>query len=77
MTTPTDNEGRLRRLYDGVWNDDDPGVADDLVSADYVIHDRELAEEVGGPALYRALADGTRAIFPDAISTTDASHATE
>jgi len=65
MTTSTDNGDRVGRLFDGVWNGEDPGVADELVDPAYVIHDRELAEELRGPELYRALADGTRAVFPD------------
>jgi predicted ester cyclase len=65
MTTPEENIGRLRRLFEGVWNGEDPSVADELVAADYVIHDRELAERLRGPDLYRALADGSREIFPD------------
>lgn len=61
-----DLAGRIRRLFDGVWNDGEPGVADDLVAEDYTIHDRELAAELSGPTLYRALAEGTREVFPDA-----------
>lgn len=42
-----------RRLYDGVWNGGDPAVADDLVHPEYYIHDRDVAEEVRGPVLYK------------------------
>lgn len=66
MTTPADNRRRIERLFEGVWNGADPDVADELVAPDYYIHDRELAEEVRGPDLYRALAAGTREVFPDA-----------
>lgn len=65
MATPNEHVERLERLYDGVWNGNDPAVADELVDSDYVIHDRELAEELRGPELYRALASGTRELFPD------------
>ena len=66
MALPDSPETTVRDLYDGVWNAADPSVADDLVAADYTIHDREIADELAGPDLYRALAEGTRAAFPDA-----------
>lgn len=62
---------RIRRLFDGVWNDGDPSVADDLVHPKYVIHDREVPPDLDGPAGYRWLAESTRAIFPDATFTVD------
>jgi steroid delta-isomerase-like uncharacterized protein len=65
MTTADQNEERLKRLYDNVWNGEDLDVVDDLVGAEYVIHDREIAEELGGPELYKALVRMTREIFPD------------
>jgi predicted ester cyclase len=64
--TPEEHEARLERLYAGVWDGEDPAVADDLVHPEYVIHGRELAERLQGPELYRALAEGTREVFPDA-----------
>lgn len=67
----TQNEERLRRLFDGVWNDEDPAVAEEIVAREYVIHDRDLAAELRGPELYRALAEETRAIFPDATFTVE------
>lgn len=60
------HETSVRRLYEGVWNGTDTGVADELVHESYTIHDRDLAAERRGPDLYRALASGTREIFPDA-----------
>jgi predicted ester cyclase len=57
---------RLERLFSDVWGGEDPSTADELVHEDYVIHGRELADEMRGPALYRALASGTRDAFPDA-----------
>jgi len=65
MPAPSEHVDRLRRLFDGVWNGEDPSVAESLVHPDYLIHDRALAEERRGPTLYRALADGTREAFPD------------
>lgn len=67
MTACEDNAARLRRLFEGVWNGADPGVADELAAPDYVIHDRDLALRLRGPELYRSLADMTRAIFPDMV----------
>lgn len=61
----TDNESRLERLFEGVWNGADPSVATDLVHGRYRIHDRSLADDLQGPELYRALASGTREVFPD------------
>lgn len=75
MTTLKEHETRIHRLYDGVWNGNDPDVADELVHPEYVIHDRELAEELRGPELYRALADSTREIFPDMTFTIEDSFA--
>jgi steroid delta-isomerase-like uncharacterized protein len=66
MTTDETNTERITRLYEGVWNGTDPEVADELVHPEYVIHDRDLADELRGPDLYRALAEGTREAFPDA-----------
>lgn len=56
----------MRRLFEDVWNGADPEAAAAAVHPDYVIHDRDLADELGGPDLYRALASGTREVFPDA-----------
>jgi predicted ester cyclase len=60
------NVDRIERLFEGVWNGTDPAVADELVHPEYLIHDRELAERLRGPELYRALAEGTREAVPDA-----------
>jgi len=62
---PEDYTDLIHRLYDGVWNRENPDVADDLVAADYYIHDREIAKEMRGPELYQQLAAGTEEIFPD------------
>lgn len=65
MTTHDDPEDVLHRLYEGVWNGDDPSTAEDFVHSEYYIHDRDIAETLRGPELYVALADMTRSIFPD------------
>lgn len=39
---------RLHRLFEGVWNGENPDVADELVAPEYMIHDREIAEEMRG-----------------------------
>jgi steroid delta-isomerase-like uncharacterized protein len=62
MPTP---EETLIQLYDGVWNGNNPETADELVHEAYTIHNRELAAEMEGPELYKALASGTREVFPD------------
>ena len=66
METPEDT---LTRLYEDVWNGANPDTADELVHEEYLIHDRDLAAEVQGPELYRALASGTRDVFPDMTIT--------
>jgi predicted ester cyclase len=63
---PNSNEAILERLFEDVWNGERPATADELVHERYLIHDRDLAEELRGPELYRALASGTREAFPDA-----------
>jgi predicted ester cyclase len=65
------NESKLGRLFEDVWNGERPGTADELVHEAYLVHDRELAEEMRGPELYRALARGTREVFPDATFAVD------
>jgi steroid delta-isomerase-like uncharacterized protein len=66
MLTP---EETLIQLYQDVWNGNNPEIADELVHEEYVIHDRELAAEMQGPELYKALASGAREIFPDMTFT--------
>ena len=65
MTTEQDHTGIINRLYEGVWNRENPNVADDLVASEYYIHDREIAEEMRGPELYKQLAAGTEEMFSD------------
>lgn len=59
------NETVLRRLFRDVWNSERPESAKQFVHEEYLIHDRDLAEELRGPQLYQSLASVTREIFPD------------
>lgn len=61
----------LHQLFEGVWNGDNPDIADELVGSEYTIHDREIAEEMRGPELYKTLASMTRESFPDMAFTID------
>jgi steroid delta-isomerase-like uncharacterized protein len=61
----------LERLYRDVWNGERPETVEELVADDYVIHDREVADRIRGPALYEQLADMTREVFPDMSFTID------
>ena len=61
----------LHQLFEGVWNGENPDVADELVGPEYVIHDREIAKEIRGPELYKTLASMTRGSFPDMKFTID------
>ncbi|WP_396613770.1 ester cyclase (plasmid) [Haloferax sp. S1W] len=62
-------ENLIERLYEDVWNEGNLDTADELVHDDYTIHDRDLAAELDGPEFYKALATGTRVVFPDAEFT--------
>ncbi len=75
MTTANEHERNLHHLYEGVWNGENPDIATELVHPEYVIHDRDLAEELRGPELYRALADSNPEIFPDMSFTIEDSFA--
>ncbi|WP_231189543.1 ester cyclase [Haladaptatus sp. DYF46] len=55
----------LYQLFEGVWNGENPDVADELVGPEYVIHDREIADELRGPELYKTLANITRESYSD------------
>lgn len=65
MASEQDHIDLIERLYDGVWNRADPSVAEDLVAPDYYIHNRDIAQELRGPELYKQLAAGTEEMFPD------------
>ena len=61
-----DHAVAIRRLYQDVWNGENPTIADEFIHEDYLIHDRDLADHLRGAELYRTLAAGTREAFPDA-----------
>lgn len=63
------NRQVIERLYKDVWNGENPNTAEELVHDAYVIHERELAEELQGPELYKALASSTRELFSDLTFT--------
>lgn len=63
------HESTIRTVFEGLWNGSNSSVVYEHVHEDYVIHDRDVAEERRGPELYRALASGTREVFPDAAFT--------
>lgn len=65
MPQPRDLETRIRRLIEGVWNGEDPGVADELVDESFTLPDEELPEDFTGPNLYRGLAEGTQEAFDE------------
>ena len=65
MSSEQEHIDLIERLYDGIWNREDPSVADDLVAAEYYIHDREIAEEMRGPELYQQLGAETEEMLPD------------
>lgn len=65
----SEHKENIRRLFAGVWDGENPDVADELVSSEYLIHDREIAER--GPELYKALASMSREGFPDMSFTID------
>lgn len=62
MTSP---EKAIERLFEHVWNQKNTTVAEELVHDEYYIHDRDVAEQLLGPALYKELANRTEVIFPD------------
>lgn len=68
MTTMTASDGielKARRLIEGVWNGEEPSVADELVSSSFVLPGHEIPGEITGPELYKHLAEQTRSVFPD------------
>lgn len=60
-----DLEAKIRRLIDGVWNDTDPSVADEIVAEEYTLPAEDLPEDFTGPNLYRGLAEETHKAFDD------------
>lgn len=69
MTDPQELQLTMRRLIDGVWNDEDPSVAEEIVAPRFSLPGREVPGGLEGPELYRRLADQTREAFPDMVYT--------
>ena len=62
-----ENKGQLRRLFEEVWNQGSLAVVDELLVADYVLHDP--AQQVRGPEGFKAYVSAFRAAFPDMHAT--------
>jgi predicted ester cyclase len=66
MPQSRDLEDRIRRLIRGVWNGEDPSVADELVADEFTLPDEdELPDDFTGPNLYRGIAESTQDAFDD------------
>lgn len=63
------NERMIERLFEDVWNGKRPETARELVHAEYVIHDRDLAETTRGPELYTSLVSAMSSVFSDVAFT--------
>ena len=71
-----DNKEIVRRVLEDIW--EDPGVADELVSSDYVGYDPAQPEPIRGPQgvkenarQYRDAFEGARIIVKDQIAEGD------
>ena len=62
-----ENKALLRRLFDEVWNQENLATVDELLAADYVLHDPAL--QVRGPQGFKAYVSAFRAAFPDMHAT--------
>ena len=58
-----ENKAVLRRLYEEVWSQGNLATVDELLAADYVLHDP--AHLVRGPEGFKAYVSAFRAAFPD------------
>ncbi len=58
-----ENKVLLRRLYEEVWNQGNMATVDELLAADYVLHDP--AHLIHGPEGFKAYVSAFRAAFPD------------
>ncbi|HEX8916951.1 MAG TPA: ester cyclase, partial [Chloroflexota bacterium] len=64
MMAATGNVALVRRLYEAVWNDGDPAVADELI-APREVHHPHGGTEPGGPEAQKQAARRFRRAFPD------------
>ena len=64
-----ENKALMRRLYEEVWNQGNMATVDELLAADYVLHDP--AHQVRGPEGFKAYVSAFRAAFPDLYATVE------
>jgi predicted SnoaL-like aldol condensation-catalyzing enzyme len=57
-----ENKVLLRRLFEEVWNQGNLATVDELLAADYVLHDP--AQLIRGPEGFKAYVSAFRAAFP-------------
>ena len=62
-----ENKALLRRLFEEVWNQGNLAAVDELLAADYVLHDP--AQLIRGPDGFKAYVSAFRAAFPDTHAT--------
>jgi steroid delta-isomerase-like uncharacterized protein len=62
-----ENKGLLRRLFEEVWNQGNLATVDELLSADYVLHDPAML--IRGPEGFKAYVAAFRGAFPDLHAT--------
>jgi len=64
-----ENKALLQRLYEEVWNQGNLATVDELLAADYVLHDP--AHLVRGQEGFKAYVSAFRAAFPDLQATVE------
>ena len=62
-----ENKVLLRRLFEEVWNQGNLAAVDELLAADYVLHDPAML--IRGPEGFKAYVSAFRAAFPDIHAT--------
>ena len=62
-----ENKVLLRRLFEEVWNQGNLATVDELLAADYVLHDPAML--IRGPEGFKAYVSAFRAAFPDLHAT--------
>jgi steroid delta-isomerase-like uncharacterized protein len=62
-----ENKVLLRRLFEEVWNHGNLAAVDELLAADYVLHDPAML--IRGPEGFKAYVSAFRAAFPDIHAT--------
>jgi steroid delta-isomerase-like uncharacterized protein len=69
LRSTEENKVVLRRLYEEVWSQGNLATVDELLAADYVLHDP--AHLVRGPEGFKAYVATFRAAFPDLHATVE------